>query len=154
MITSWCNARHADLTGERYLHIVLPFCVSIAAFILAAATTGIAPRYVAIMFMPTLYAGYVVGLAWICNTIPRPPAKRAAALAAINAVSNIANIYTVRPTSLALGPCADETAELHVPRIYGTAIYHRVLGKLRNVRYSDYLCNDLAHLAYEAEQEA
>ena len=32
-------------------------------------------------------------LAWISNTIPRPPAKRAAALAAINAVSNASSIY-------------------------------------------------------------
>lgn len=41
-----------------------------------------------------VYTGYVVVLAWISNTIPRPPAKRAAALAAINAVSNSTSIWT------------------------------------------------------------
>lgn len=34
-----------------------------------------------------------MALAWISNTLPRPPAKRAAALAFINAVSNASSIY-------------------------------------------------------------
>ncbi|KAI9701182.1 MAG: hypothetical protein M1836_001851 [Candelina mexicana] len=94
VITSFANAWHADRTGERYFHITLPFWVAVAAFILAAATTATGPRYVAMMLMvPGVYTGYVVGLAWISNTIPRPPAKRAAALAAINAVSNTSSIY-------------------------------------------------------------
>ncbi|KAI9721833.1 MAG: hypothetical protein M1812_002169 [Candelaria pacifica] len=94
VITSFANAWHADRTGERYFHITLPLWVAVAAFILAAATTATAPRYLAMMLMvPGVYTGYVVGLAWISNTIPRPPAKRAAALAAINAVSNTSSIY-------------------------------------------------------------
>lgn len=35
-----------------------------------------------------------MALAWISNTLPRPPAKRAAALAFINAVANATSIYT------------------------------------------------------------
>ncbi|CCT61143.1 hypothetical protein IAQ61_005038 [Plenodomus lingam] len=94
VITTFANAWHADRTGERFFHIVLPLCVGVAAFILAAATTSIAPRYVAMMLMvPGVYTGYVVALAWISNSIPRPPAKRAAALAFINAVSNTSSIY-------------------------------------------------------------
>jgi hypothetical protein len=45
------------------------------------------------LMVPSVYTGYVVVLAWISNTLPRPPAKRAAALAAINAVSNTSSIY-------------------------------------------------------------
>jgi len=46
------------------------------------------------MLMPaSFYSGYVVVLAWISNTLPRPPAKRAAALALINATSNATSIY-------------------------------------------------------------
>jgi len=41
----------------------------------------------------SFYAAFVVVLAWISNTLPRPPAKRAAALAMINAVSNSTSIY-------------------------------------------------------------
>lgn len=94
VITTFANAWHADRTGERFYHIVLPLCVGVAAFILAAATNSTAPRYVAMMLMvPGVYTGYVVALAWISNSIPRPPAKRAAALAFINAVSNTSSIY-------------------------------------------------------------
>ncbi|KAL9089777.1 MAG: hypothetical protein Q9165_005571 [Trypethelium subeluteriae] len=94
VIATFINAWHADRTGERYLHVVLPLCVGVAAFILGVATTSTAPRYVAMMLMvPGVYTGYVVVLAWIANVMPRPPAKRAAAQAAINAVSNCSSIY-------------------------------------------------------------
>lgn len=112
VFTAFANAIHADKTGERFLHISIPLLVGMASFILAATTTSTAPRYVAMMLMvsqlqfviiqltrltskqvPSIYAGYVIVLAWISNTIPRPPAKRAAALAAINAVSNASSIY-------------------------------------------------------------
>lgn len=46
------------------------------------------------MQIPGLYSGYTTALAWISNTLPRPPAKRAAALGFINAISNCASIYT------------------------------------------------------------
>jgi hypothetical protein len=39
------NAWHADKTGERYLHIVLPPVVAIVSFIIAVTTTAFAPRY-------------------------------------------------------------------------------------------------------------
>lgn len=94
MITAFLNALHADKSGERFLHITIPLMVGMVSFILAAATTSTAPRYVAMMLMvPGIYTGYVIVLAWISNTIPRPPAKRAAALAFINAVSNTSSIY-------------------------------------------------------------
>ncbi|XXH04002.1 hypothetical protein Hte_010411 [Hypoxylon texense] len=94
VIATFINAWHADRTGERYLHIMWPLVVAMAAFILAAATTSLAPRYVAMMLMvPGVYSAFVVALAWISNTLPRPPAKRAAALAFINAVSNASSIY-------------------------------------------------------------
>lgn len=105
VITSFLNAWHADRTGERVLHVTLPLLVGMAAFILAAATTTTAPRYVAMMLMvPGVYTGYVVVLAWISNTIPRPPAKRAAALAAINAVSNCSSIYASYMYPSSAGP--------------------------------------------------
>ena len=94
VITSCFNAWHADRTGERYFHITIPLYVAMAAFILAVATTDFAPRYLAMMLMiPGVYTGYAVGLSWISSTMPRPPAKRAAALALINAVGNCSSIY-------------------------------------------------------------
>ena len=76
VFTSFCNAWHADKTGERYFHITLPLYFAIIAFIIAAATTTLGPRYFAMMLMPAgVYSGYVVALGWISNTLPRPPAK-------------------------------------------------------------------------------
>ena len=95
VITTFCNSWHADRTGERTFHVVIPILFGLFSFILAAATTNTAARYVAMMFMPAgVYTGYVVGLAWISNSLPRPPAKRASALALINAVSNATQIYS------------------------------------------------------------
>lgn len=51
IITTCINAWHADRTGERFFHITIPLCVAMASFILAAATTNTAARYVAIMIM-------------------------------------------------------------------------------------------------------
>ena len=102
VITTAINAWHADKTGERYLHVVCPLCFGIVAFILASATTSTAPRYVAMMLMvPGVYTSFVIVLAWISNSIPRPPAKRAASLAFINAVSTASSIYAsyLYPTS-------------------------------------------------------
>ncbi|KAI4722797.1 MFS transporter [Aureobasidium sp. EXF-10727] len=105
VITAFANAIHADRTGERFFHITIPLLFAVAAFILAASTTSTAPRYVAMMLMvPGVYTGYVVALAWISNTIPRPPAKRAAALAGINAISNASSIYASYMYPQSAGP--------------------------------------------------
>lgn len=49
----------------------------------------------AMMFMPaSIYSAFVCALSWISATLPRPVAKRAAALAAINAASNASQIWT------------------------------------------------------------
>lgn len=94
VVTAFFNAWHADRTGERYLHVTLPLYISVASFILAATTTSVAPRYVAMMLMvPSMYASFVVALGWISNTLARPASKRAAALAAINCISNTSSIY-------------------------------------------------------------
>ncbi|SPB49933.1 unnamed protein product [Aspergillus niger] len=88
------HAWNADRTGERYLHISLPPVVAIVAFILAMAGNNFAARYVAMCIMlGGIYAGYVVSLGYISNILPRPAAKRAAALAFINCLSNVCQIY-------------------------------------------------------------
>jgi len=105
VITTFLNSWHADRTGERYFHITLPLLFAVVAYILAAATTKTAPRYVAMMLMvPGVYTGYVVALAWISNSLPRPPAKRAAALAFINAISNTSSIYASYMYKTEMGP--------------------------------------------------
>ncbi|KAI9641853.1 hypothetical protein NHQ30_009720 [Ciborinia camelliae] len=105
VITAMANAWHADKTGERFLHIAIPLCFAMFAFILAACTTATGPRYFSMMLMvPGVYTAFVVALAWISNTLPRPPAKRATALAFINAMSNASSIYTSYMYPSSAGP--------------------------------------------------
>ncbi|KAI1612674.1 retrograde regulation protein 2 [Exophiala viscosa] len=105
VITTFLNAWHADRTGERYFHVTTPLYFAVLAFILAAATTSTAPRYIAMMLMvPGVYTGYVVCLGWISNTLPRPAPKRAAAIAAINAVSNTSSIFASYMFPSSAGP--------------------------------------------------
>ena len=85
---------NADRTGERYLHFTLPVWVSVAGFIISAAAVNVPARYFAMMIMlPGVYTAFTVGLAWAANTVPRPPAKRAALLALCNACANCSSVY-------------------------------------------------------------
>ncbi|KAL9103860.1 MAG: hypothetical protein Q9163_001138 [Psora crenata] len=77
VITTFINSWHADRTGERYFHITVPLYFSVIAFVVAATTTAVGPR---------------------------PPAKRAAALAAINAISNTSSIYASYLYPASAGP--------------------------------------------------
>ena len=54
VIVTYLNATHADKTGERYWHVVGPMIVAIIAYIIAATTSHIAPRYLSMMLMVCL----------------------------------------------------------------------------------------------------
>lgn len=45
VIACLTNAWHADKTGERFFHIAGPPCIALVGYIIAAATTSFAPRY-------------------------------------------------------------------------------------------------------------
>ncbi len=84
--------RHSDKTGERFWHITIPFLVGIVGFVIALSTMNTAARYVSLFMMAQCYAGFVCLYAWVSNTFPRPPAKRAVAVAFTNAFSQLGNI--------------------------------------------------------------
>jgi len=78
-----------------------------AGYIIAAAspTTATAPRYLSIFLMlGGVYGSYNVALAWISSTLPRPLEKRAAAIAMINTVGNLAQIYSPYLYIKSMGP--------------------------------------------------
>lgn len=85
---------NADRTKERYWHTVGPIALALAGFVISAAATGIGPRYFGAMIMlPGIYAGFNMSMVWTANTMSRPPAKRAAAVAFNNALATICSIY-------------------------------------------------------------
>ena len=87
-------AWNADRMMERYWHTVIPLAGSLMGFIISCAATGIGPRYFGAMIMlPGIYTGFNMAMVWTANTMYRPAAKRAAAVAFVNAFSTICSIY-------------------------------------------------------------
>lgn len=91
-IVSFICSRHADKTGERFYHIACSYVVGIIGFIIAEVTMNVAARYLALFLMAQSYAGFIIFWAWCSNSLPRPPSKRAVALALINAFSQLGNV--------------------------------------------------------------
>lgn len=56
------------------------------------STSNVAARYVALFLQAGSYAGFIVFYSWISSSFPRPPAKRAVAIAMINAFSQLGNV--------------------------------------------------------------
>ena len=56
VITTLLNAWHADRTGERTWHVILPLIVGVAAFVIALSTLNTGARYFSMMLMvPGVY---------------------------------------------------------------------------------------------------
>lgn len=102
---------HPDRSGERYFHIAVPWWGVILAYIIGVSTMVTGARYVAMVrsllfivltyanisriakfLMAMGYAGFALTLVWVSNAVPRPPAKRAAAIGIVNGFGNIGNL--------------------------------------------------------------
>lgn len=91
-LVSIINAWHADRQQERFWHIVGPIFGGLVGFVISMCTLNTAARYVALFLQASSYAGFIVFYSWISSSFPRPPAKRAVAIAMINAFSQLGNI--------------------------------------------------------------
>jgi len=90
---SFAHSFMSDKFGNRFWFIAYPVPVTIIGFIVFMTTNSFGPRYFSFFLMNFVFAMNGTIYAWISNAIPRPPAKRAVALAWINAVSNSSSIY-------------------------------------------------------------
>lgn len=94
VVATFLWARHADKTGERYFHVVIPLILSMVSFVIAVATLSTAGRYFAMcMMVPSMYCAFTVILTWMSNCVPRPPLKRAIALSLMNCLANSTSIW-------------------------------------------------------------
>nr|VWO95816.1 Uncharacterized protein [Ganoderma boninense] len=98
------NAWHADRSGERFLHICVPWWGVIVGYIIGVSTFSIGGRYVAMFLMASGYAGFALTLVWVSNAVPRPPAKRSAAIAIVNGFGNLGNLISSYTWKAAWGP--------------------------------------------------
>jgi MFS family permease len=63
----------SDRRLERCGHLVVPLTFGMIGYIIAAATTGLAPRYFSLFLMlGGVYGGFNVGLAWVSSTVIIP----------------------------------------------------------------------------------
>ncbi|UZJ54580.1 hypothetical protein CBS101457_003900 [Exobasidium rhododendri] len=85
------NALHANKTGERTLHLCIPLAIGIIGFIISASTQNLGARFFALFIEAQSYAGYVIILSWLSNSI-RGTYKRAVGLALVNCLSQLGNI--------------------------------------------------------------
>ncbi|KAF7562468.1 hypothetical protein G7046_g1665 [Stylonectria norvegica] len=89
---SLVNAWHSDRTQEKFWHVTGPICMGMLGFVISMSTLNVAARYIALFLQASSYAGFIVFYSWISSSFPRPPAKRAVAIAMINAFSQLGNV--------------------------------------------------------------
>lgn len=69
-IVSLAVAISSDRREERYFHLVSPLIFGMIGFIIAAATTSLAPRYFALFLMlGGVYGSFDITYAWISSTV-------------------------------------------------------------------------------------
>lgn len=84
----------SDKFGKRFWFYIYPVPLVIIGAFVFMFTDGLGPRYFSLFLLNMIFVMNGTVYAWIANSIPRPPAKRAAALAFINSVGNSASIWT------------------------------------------------------------
>ncbi|KAH8115372.1 MFS transporter [Phellopilus nigrolimitatus] len=91
-IVCCASAYHADKTGERFFHVVAPWWGVIAGYIIAISTFSVGGRYASLFLMASGEAGVTLTMVWVSNTVSRPPAKRAAAIAVVNGIGSLGTL--------------------------------------------------------------
>ncbi|KAF9223175.1 MFS general substrate transporter [Gyrodon lividus] len=97
-------ARHSDVKQRRFVYIATSECFGILGFIIAICTMNTVARYISLFLMAQTYIGLGCFYAWMSNSIPRPPAKRAVSLAFINGFSQLGNVAGSYVFPVAWGP--------------------------------------------------
>ncbi|KAH8880528.1 MFS general substrate transporter [Thozetella sp. PMI_491] len=95
-IVSLCVSFHAAHRRERGWHIAVPMIFALLGNLLAMFVPSNGARYFS-MFLMTggSYAPYNLCVSWLSASLPRPRAKRAAALAIVNFMAaGVAHFYT------------------------------------------------------------
>lgn len=84
----------SDKIGNRFWFFMYPVPVVICGALIFMFSNNFGARYFSLFLLNFIFAMNGTIYAWIANAIPRPPAKRAAALAFVNSVGNAASIWT------------------------------------------------------------
>lgn len=94
VIWSLCHSIASDKLGNRFWFYMYPVPIVLVGCFIFMFAESFGARYFSLFLLVFIFAMNGTTYAWIANAIPRPPAKRAAALAFINSVGNAASIWT------------------------------------------------------------
>lgn len=94
VIWSLSHGFASDKVGNRFWFYLYPVPIVIAGALVFMFTDSFGARYFSLFMLNAIFVMNGTIYAWIANAIPRPPAKRAAALAFMNSVGNAASIWT------------------------------------------------------------
>jgi hypothetical protein len=87
---SWFSDRFAT----RFWFFMYPIPLTIIGYVIFMSTDSFGPRYFSFFLLVFVFAMNPTIFAWISTSLPRPPAKRAAALAIMNSLGNSTSIWT------------------------------------------------------------
>ena len=90
LLHSWLS----DKFGVRFWFFVYPIPITIVGFVIFMTTNSFGPQYFSLFLMNFTFAQNGTLFSWMASSMPRPPAKRAAAYAFFNSVGNSATIWT------------------------------------------------------------
>ncbi|KAL1847117.1 hypothetical protein VTK73DRAFT_10423 [Phialemonium thermophilum] len=84
----------SDRLAKRFWFFVYPIPITIVGFVIFMTVDSFGPRYFSFFLMNATFAQNGILYSWIASSLPRPPAKRAAAYGLINMIANSASIWT------------------------------------------------------------
>lgn len=90
LVHSWLS----DKYNNRFWFFVYPIPIILVGFFIFMFTESFAAKYFSLFLMLFIFAIITTTFSWAATSIPRPPAKRAAAYAIINSVANSSSIWT------------------------------------------------------------
>ncbi|EIW80619.1 MFS general substrate transporter [Coniophora puteana RWD-64-598 SS2] len=88
------NAWIADKRGDRFWSLAIWWWICTIGYIIGLSTMSTGGRYFYLFCLCSGYVGFALTLAWVSNAVPRPPAKRSAAIGLVNGFGNTALIVS------------------------------------------------------------
>ncbi|PIG85011.1 hypothetical protein AARAC_000631 [Aspergillus arachidicola] len=93
-VWSYVHGALSDRLEKRFWFFMYPIPLTVAGFIIFMTVDEFGPKYFSFFLVIFVFAMNSTLFTWIATSIPRPPTKRAGAIAITNSLGNSASIWT------------------------------------------------------------
>ncbi|KAJ6492571.1 major facilitator superfamily domain-containing protein [Mycena vitilis] len=121
------SAWHSDRTGERFFHISVWIWAMMVGFTISLCTMSVGARYFSMFLMAIGDVGCALTLVWASNSIPRPPAKRAAAIGIVSGIGNLGTLVGSFAWKSKWGPRYAQSCEISLAALFVSTIFALVI---------------------------